>query len=74
MKYVALLMLTALPLLTLVAQEVKKVQEPEYIGIVFSVDPAGALSPLEKQQPNTQTKVIGMGYGGAKTSIILRSQ
>jgi hypothetical protein len=69
-KYAALLMLTALPFLTLVAQEAKNVQEPEYVGTVFYVDPAGALAPLEKQQPNTQTKVIGMGYGGAKTSII----
>jgi hypothetical protein len=71
-KYVAFLMLTALPFLTLAGQEVKKVQEPEYIGIVFTLDPAGALSPLERQQPNTQTKVIGMGYGGAKTSIIFK--
>jgi hypothetical protein len=70
MKYVAILMLTALPLLTLVGQEAKTVQEPEYIGTVVYLDPAGTLTPLEKQQPNTQTKVIGLGYGGAKTSII----
>ena len=72
MKYAALLMLTALPFLTLVGQEIKKVQEPEYIGVVFALDPAGALTPLERQQPNTQTKVIGLGYGGAKTSIIFK--
>ena len=72
MKYVKLLMLIALPLLTLVAQEVKKVQEPEYIGIVFYLDPAGALSPLERQQPNIQTKVKALGYGGAQSSTVFK--
>jgi len=71
-KYTALLMLTALPLLTLVAQEVKKVQEPEYIGIVFSLDPAGTLSPLERQQANIQSKMKGLGYGGVQTSTFFR--
>lgn len=74
MKKIALLMLSALPLLRLLGQDVTKVQEPEYIGVVFSLDPAGVLTPLEKQQPNTQTKVIGMGYGGAKTSIIFNGR
>lgn len=72
MKYAALLMLTALPLLTLVAQEVKKVQEPEYIGVVFSLDPAGTLSPLERQQANIQTKVKAFGYGGAQSSSVFK--
>jgi len=71
-KYVALFMLTALPLLTLVGQEVKKVQEPEYIGIVFSLDPAGTLSPLERQQANIQTKVKAFGYGGAQSSSVFK--
>jgi hypothetical protein len=71
-KYLVLLMLTALPLLTLVAQDQKKVQEPEYIGVVFYLDSTGALSPMERQQPNVQTKIIGLGYGGAKTSTIFK--
>lgn len=72
MKYFKLLMVTALPLLTLVAQDVKKVEEPEYIGIVFYLDPAGALSPLERQQPNVQTKVKALGYGGAQSSTVFK--
>lgn len=72
MKKIALLMLTALPFLALVGQEVKKVQEPEYIGVVFYLDPAGSLSPLERQQPNFQTKVKALGYGGAQSSTIFK--
>ena len=72
MKYVALFMLTALPLLTLVGQEVKKVQEPEYIGVVFSLDSTGALTPLERQQANYQSKVRAFGYGGAQTSSVFK--
>lgn len=72
MKKIAFLMLTALPLLTLVAQEAKKVQEPEYIGIVFSLDPAGTLSPLERQQANIQSKMKALGYGGVQTSTFFK--
>ena len=72
MKEIALLMLTTLTLLTQVGQEVKKVQEPEYIGIVFYLDPAGALSPVERQQPNVQTKVKALGYGGAQSSTVFK--
>ena len=68
-KYIVLLMLTGLPLLTLVAQDAKKAQEPEYIGIVFYLDPAGPLSPLERQQPNFQTKVKALGYGGLRAQL-----
>jgi hypothetical protein len=71
-KYIVLLMLTGLPLLTLVAQDAKKAQEPEYIGIVFYLDPAGPLSPLERQQPNFQTKVKALGYGGAQSSTVFK--
>jgi len=71
-KYFALLMLTAFSLLPLAGQEAKKVQEPEYIGIVFSLDTTGALLPLERQQPIVQTKVKAFGYGGAKSSTVFK--
>jgi hypothetical protein len=61
MRYAAILMLTTLPLFTLAAQETKKVQEPEYIGVVFSLDSTGALTPLERQQANYQSKVRAFG-------------
>jgi hypothetical protein len=51
-------------------QDVENVQEPEYIGTVFFLNPAGALLPLEKQLPNTQAKAIAGGLGGAKVSVI----
>jgi hypothetical protein len=71
-KKIALLMLVALPVLTLIGQEVKKVQEPEYIGIVFSLDSTGTLIPLERQQANYQTKEKGLGYGGVQTSSFFK--
>jgi len=71
-KYAALLMLTALPLVTLAAQDTETVQEPEYVGIVFVLDPAGTLSPLERQQENIQTKVRAFGYGGAQSPSVFR--
>jgi hypothetical protein len=72
MKTVALLVLTAFSFLSLAAQDTTKVQEPEYTGTVFSLDPAGTLTPLEKQQPNIQSKVKAFGYGGAQTSTIYK--
>jgi hypothetical protein len=72
MKTVALLLLSAFSLLPLTAQNAQKVQEPEYIGAVFSLDPSGTLTPLEKQQPNIQSKVKAFGYGGAQTSTVYR--
>ena len=72
MKQIALFILTALPFLTLTGQEVKKVQEPEYIGVIFYLDPAGALTPLERQQSNSAFKLKAMGYGGGQSSIIYK--
>jgi hypothetical protein len=70
MKRIGILILALLPLLRLVSQETKKVQEPEYIGVVFSLDPSGALSPLERQPLNVKMKVKAMGYGGGEKSIV----
>lgn len=76
MKTVALLALAALSFLPLsaqiVTQDAPKVQEPEFVGTVYSLDPAGTLTPLEKQQPNIQSKVKAFGYGGAQTSNIYK--
>jgi hypothetical protein len=48
-------------------QEVKKVQEPEYYFVVFYLDPAGVLIPLERQKAKIATKVKAWGYGGMQT-------
>jgi hypothetical protein len=68
-KQIALFMLTAMFFLPLMGQETKKVQEPEYIGVVFYLDPAGELIPLERQQSNAAFKVKAMGFGGGQSSI-----
>jgi hypothetical protein len=63
--------LIVLPLFTLVAQDAAKVREPEYIGVVVYIDSAngGALTPLERQQPNRATKIKGLGFGGGEASV-----
>jgi len=42
-------------------QEVKKVQEPEYLGVFFLLDSStGNLVPLERQTPVSKTKAAGL--------------
>jgi hypothetical protein len=67
-KRIVVFTLSALPLFTLLGQEAKKVQEPEYIGVVFYLDPAGALAPLERQQSNQAAKMKAFGFGGVQGS------
>jgi hypothetical protein len=78
-KQLAIFMLAALPLLTptLMGQEAKKVQEPEYGGVFFYLDPAGALTPLERQQPaeGLRMKMRGplgiLGPAGGGESVLI---
>jgi hypothetical protein len=49
-------------------QDVKKVQEPEYLGIFFLLDSStGNLIPLERQTPEYKIKIKAMGLGGGKS-------
>ena len=50
------------------AQDAKKLPEPEYIGVVLCLDPAGVLTPLERQQAQATAKVKGGGFGGVQSS------
>ncbi len=68
----SIVLLAALPFFTLMAQDAKKVQEPEYIGVVFSLDQAGALVPLERQQSNAAFKTKAGGFGGGQSSIVYK--
>jgi hypothetical protein len=47
-------------------QQAPKVQEPEYIGVIFYLDPSNALSPLERQKTKMEVKTKAWGYGGMK--------
>jgi hypothetical protein len=56
-------------------QEVKKVQEPEYLGIFFLLDSStGNLVPLERQTAESKVKVKAMGFGGAKSTIEIKGE
>ena len=55
------------------AQETKKVQEPEYIGVFAFLDPGTSnLQDLERQTPEAKVKVKAFGYGGAESSMQIK--
>jgi len=71
LKLTVVATLVASPLFALMAQEKAIVQEPEYVNVVLYLDPAtGALQPLERQKPNSSTKVKALGLGGATGKIV----
>lgn len=54
-------------------QEVKKVQEPEYLGVFFLLDSStGNLVPLERQTPVSKTKAAGLD--GMKSTIEIKGE
>jgi hypothetical protein len=54
-------------------QDVRKVQEPEYLGNFFLLDSStGNLIPLERQTPATTAK--GTGYAGEEVSIEFKEE
>jgi len=58
-----------------VGQEAKKVQEPEYLGIFFSLDSStGNLIPLERLTPEYKIKTKAMGFGGAKSLLEFKGE
>jgi hypothetical protein len=71
LKWTVVAALILPPLFTLMAQENMKVQEPEYVHVVLSLDPAtGALQPLERQKLNVSGKLKAFGLGGATSKVI----
>jgi hypothetical protein len=58
-----------------VGQDTKKIQEPEYVGVFFLLEPSsGALVPLERQRPEVKMKVKAMGFGGGESSIEFKGE
>ena len=56
-------------------QDVKKVQEPEYLGIFFLLDAStGNLIPLERQTPQYNLKAKAMGLGGVKSLLEIKGE
>jgi hypothetical protein len=54
-------------------QEIKKVQEPEYLGTFFLLDSStGTLVPLERQTPQIKTKASGLD--GWKRTIEIKGE
>lgn len=73
-KRIVSFVVIALPIFTALmnGQEAKKIQEPEYIGGVFHLDPAGTLTPLERQQINTAFETKALGFGGGQSRITFK--
>ena len=56
-------------------QESKKVQEPQYVGIIsFLNSDTGELLALERQTPMVQTKAKAFGFGGAKRTMEINGE
>jgi hypothetical protein len=56
-------------------QESGKVQEPEYIGVFFLLEPAtGNLIPLERQTPEGKIKLKAMGFGGGESVLEVKGE
>ena len=56
-------------------QEPKKVQEPEYLGTFFLLEPgSGKLIRLERQPAAHKVEVHAMGFGGASSTIEIRGE
>jgi hypothetical protein len=56
-------------------QEVRRVQEPEYLGIFFLLDSStGNLVPLERQTPEGKVKVKAMGFGGGESVLEIKGE
>lgn len=72
MKYVTFIILSAVFLVAqnVSAQETKKVQEPEFTGVVYFLDSTtGNLIDLERQLPVAKSKMKAFGYGGMNISL-----
>jgi len=56
-------------------QEAKKIQEPEYIGVFFLLEPdTGTLIPLERQTPESKINVKAMGFGGGESVLEVKGE
>jgi hypothetical protein len=66
--------LAILSVCAVLAQDAKKPQEPEYANAFFFLDKGGSLKPLERQAAKVETKVRGLGYGGADTKYVLPNE
>jgi len=66
--------LAILSVYAVLAQDAKQPHEPEYANSFFSLDKDGNLKPLERQAAKVETKVRGLGYGGADSKYVLLSE
>lgn len=64
-------LLAILSFSTVLAQDAKKPQEPEYANSFFFLDKDGNLKPLERQMAKVATK---MKFGGADSNYVLPNE
>jgi len=58
----------------ILAQDTKKPQEPEYANSPLFLDKDGTLKPLERQTTQLETKIRGLGYGGADGKYVVPNE
>jgi hypothetical protein len=74
MRQIVAPLLAILTVCATLAQDTKKPQEPEYANSFFFLDKDGNLKPLERQAAKVETKVRGLGYGGADSKYVLPNE
>ena len=60
-----------LPPSAIEANQESNLPNPEYIGIVYYLDPLAKLLPLDRQTPRTKASIKALGFGGAKAIVEL---
>src|ERR1700740_1936224 len=63
-----------LSVFAVLAQAAKKPQEPQYANSFFFLEKDSNLKPLERQTAKVETKVRGLGFGGADSKYVLPNE
>jgi hypothetical protein len=59
---------------TVLAQDVQKPHEPEYVNAFVFLETDGSLKPLERQTAKPSAKIKALGFGGAQSSYVVTGE
>jgi hypothetical protein len=66
--------LAILSVCAVLAQDVKKPQEPEYVNVFFLLEKDGSLKPLERLTGSVQVKAKKGGFGGGELKMVFPNE
>ena len=74
MKRLVAPILAILFVCSVLAQDAKKPQEPEYVNSFFILDKDGNLKPLERQAAKPGAKMKALGFGGTESKYVVPNE